>query len=48
MPGSPAHTANASLYFEKAGLNIRVSYNFASDFIEKWVKALSTTVTTTK
>ena len=22
MPGSPAHTANASLYFEKAGLNI--------------------------
>ena len=35
MPGSPAHTANASLYFEKAGLNIRVSYNFASDFIDE-------------
>ena len=35
MPGSPVHTANASLYFEKAGLNIRVSYNFASDFIDE-------------
>lgn len=35
IPGSPAHTANASLYFEKAGLNIRVSYNFASDFIDE-------------
>ena len=35
MPGSPAHTANASLYFEKAGLNIRLSYNFASDFIDE-------------
>ena len=35
MPGSPAHTANASLYFEKAGLNIRISYNFASDFIDE-------------
>lgn len=35
MPGSPTHTANASLYFEKAGLNIRLSYNFASDFIDE-------------
>ena len=35
MPGSPAHTANASLYFEKAGLNIRLSYNFASAFIDE-------------
>ena len=35
MPGSPAHTANASLYFEKAGLNIRLSYNFASEFIDE-------------
>ncbi len=35
MPGSPKHTANASLYFEKAGFNIRLSYNFASDFIDE-------------
>ena len=35
MPGSPAHTANASLYFEKGGLNLRLSYNFASDFIDE-------------
>lgn len=32
MPGSPEHTANASLYFDKAGFNVRLSYNFASDF----------------
>lgn len=35
LPGSPEHTANASLYFEKGGLNIRLSYNFASDFIDE-------------
>lgn len=35
LPGSPAHTANASLYFEKGGLNLRLSYNFASDFIDE-------------
>lgn len=35
LPGSPEHTANASLYFEKAGLNVRLSYNFASDFIDE-------------
>lgn len=35
LPGSPAHTANASLYFEKDGLNLRLSYNFASDFIDE-------------
>ena len=35
MPGSPEHTANASLYFEKGGLNLRLSYNFASDFIDE-------------
>jgi len=35
LPGSPEHTANASLFFEKSGLNIRVSYNFASDFIDE-------------
>ena len=34
MAGSPEHTANASLYFEKSGINIRLSYNFASSFID--------------
>ncbi len=34
MAGSPEHTANASLYFEKNGINVRLSYNFASDFID--------------
>lgn len=33
--GSPEHTANLSLYFEKAGFNVRWSYNFASDFIDE-------------
>ena len=27
LPGSPEHTANASLFFEKSGLSIRLSYN---------------------
>lgn len=35
MAGSPEHTANASLYFEKSGINIRLSYNFASSFIDE-------------
>lgn len=35
LPGSPEHTANASLYFEKGGLNMRVSYNYASSFIDE-------------
>ena len=34
MAGSPEHTANASLYFEKAGINVRLSYNFASSFVD--------------
>ena len=34
MAGSPEHTANASLYFEKSGINVRVSYNYASSFID--------------
>ena len=34
MAGSPEHTANASLYFEKSGINVRLSYNFASSFID--------------
>ncbi len=35
LPGSPKHTANASLYFEKKGFNVRLSYNFASAFIDE-------------
>lgn len=35
LPGSPEHTANASLFFEKAGVNIRLSYNYASAFIDE-------------
>ena len=36
MTGSPEHTANASLYFEKKGLNVRLSYNFASEFVDEF------------
>ena len=39
LPGSPAHTANASLFFEKKGFNLRLSYNFASDFIDEMGKS---------
>lgn len=35
LPGSPAHTANASLFFEKWGLGARLSYNHASAFIDE-------------
>lgn len=35
MAGSPEHTANASLCFEKSGFSARVSYNFASSFIDQ-------------
>ena len=35
MAGSPEHTANASLYFEKGGASVRLSYNFASEFIDE-------------
>ena len=35
LPGSPEHTANASLFLEKKGVSIRVSYNFASSFIDE-------------
>ncbi len=35
LPGSPAHTSNASIYFDKWGLNIRLSYNHASSFIDE-------------
>lgn len=33
--GSPEHTANASLYFDKSGLRVRLSYNFSSAFVER-------------
>ena len=36
MTGSPEHTANASLYYENKGLNIRLSYNFASEFVDEF------------
>lgn len=35
LPGSPAHTANLSLYFEKHGLSARLSFNYASAFIDE-------------
>ncbi len=35
LPGSPAHTANASIYAEKFGVTLRLSYNYASDFIDE-------------
>lgn len=41
LPGSAKHTANASLYFEKSGVNLRLSYNYASDFIDEMGKHAS-------
>ncbi len=35
LPGSPEHTANASLYFKKSGITARLSYNFASEFLDE-------------
>ncbi len=35
VAGSPEHTANASLFYEKSGVNVRLSYNFASAFIDQ-------------
>lgn len=35
LPGSPTHTANASLFFDKWGFNVRLSYNYASAFIDE-------------
>lgn len=35
LPGSPEHTANLSLYFEKSGLAARLSFNYASAFIDE-------------
>lgn len=35
LAGSPKHTANASIYFEKSGLTARLSYNYASAFLDE-------------
>ena len=35
VAGSPEHTANASLFYEKSGVAVRLSYNFASAFIDE-------------
>lgn len=35
LPGSPKHTANLSLYFDKCGLSARLSFNHASSFIDE-------------
>lgn len=35
LPGSPSHTANASIFFEKWGISARLSYNYASSFIDE-------------
>lgn len=35
LPGSPEHTANLSLYFEKFGISTRLSFNYASSFIDE-------------
>ena len=35
LPGSPKHTANASLFFEKWGVNTRLSFNYASAFLDE-------------
>ena len=35
LPGSPEHTANLSLYFDKCGFTARASFNYASSFIDE-------------
>lgn len=35
MTGSPEHTANASLYFEKKGISVRLSWNTSSAFVDE-------------
>ena len=35
LPGSPKHSANASLYYDHKGLNVRLSYNYTSEFIDE-------------
>lgn len=35
MTGSPEHSGNASLFYERNGLSLRLSYNVASSFIDE-------------
>jgi len=35
LPGAPANTLNASLYYEGKKLTLRTSFNFADDFIDE-------------
>ena len=35
LPGSPEHTSNLSLYFDKCGFSARASFNYASAFIDE-------------
>ena len=35
LPGSPKHTLNASLGYDAGNLTTRVSFNYASDFVEE-------------
>lgn len=35
MMGSPEHTANLSLYFDRKGANVRLSWNTASSFLDE-------------
>ena len=35
LPGSPEHTANLSLYFDKCGFSARASFNYASASIDE-------------
>lgn len=41
LPGSPQHSANASLAYERGGLSVRLSYNHASSFIDEMGKHAS-------
>jgi len=36
LPGTPDHNMNASLYYEGKKLSARISYNYASDFIDEF------------
>ncbi len=36
LPGSPKHIANASLYYDNDRFSVRVSYNYASSFIDEF------------
>lgn len=39
LPGTPAHTLNAALGFNNRKFSARLSYNFASDFIDELGKS---------